>query len=62
MKLWMAAAPNAFNSHEAFVQISGGAICPLRTVEMVQDNMDWYEVEVLRKMETKVIGVWGGYK
>ena len=55
MKIWVAMPEDwATRKCPSINRDSSGAICPNRTKEMVEDNLFWYEVEVLRKMNVQV--------
>ena len=52
MKIWMAMPKDwATQRSNPHAYISRGAMCPLRTQEMVQDNVYWFEADVLREMD-----------
>ena len=52
MKVWIALPIGFENRPQPYGFISNGATCPPTTLEMVQDNMHWYEAEILRRMPT----------
>jgi len=51
MKIWMAMPKDwATQKSNPNCYISRGAVCPKRTKEMVEDNVYWFEADVLREM------------
>lgn len=38
-----------------YVGVSVAAMCPARTREMVEDNLFWYEADVLRRMDVPML-------
>ncbi len=54
MKIWIALSKGWRTEKSPYGQISTGAICPPRTKEMVEDNIFWYEADILREMNVPV--------
>ncbi len=57
MKVWLA-IPADYASARAYdrgVTLCTSALCPPRTPEMDEDNVYWFEADVLRRMEVPVL-------